>query len=53
MCVIITEWCNVTVNSMELIGTIEYVMLETRCFLNGYHKQVGLYIAMVWVDQSV
>jgi len=53
MCVIITEWCNVMVNNVELIGTTEYVMLQMRCFLNRCHNEVGLYVSMVWVDQSV
>jgi len=32
--VILTEWPNVMVNSDELIGTAEYLMLQTRCRIN-------------------
>ena len=32
--VVITEQCNVTVNSEELIGTTEYLTLYTGCGIN-------------------
>jgi len=32
--VVITEECNVIVNSGELIGTTDYLTLLTRCRLN-------------------
>jgi hypothetical protein len=32
--VVLTEWHNVMVNSDELIGTAEYLILQTRCRVN-------------------
>jgi hypothetical protein len=32
--VVSTEWHNVMVNSDELIGTAEYLMLQARCRIN-------------------
>jgi len=32
--VLLTEWHNVMGNSDELIGTAEYLMLQTRCLIN-------------------
>jgi hypothetical protein len=32
--VVLTEWHNVMVNSDELIGTAEYLMLKARCRIN-------------------
>jgi hypothetical protein len=38
---VITEECNVTVNSDELIGTTEYLTLQARCRINRYrYKRV-------------
>jgi hypothetical protein len=34
--VVITEECNVMVNSEELIGTTEYLTLEARCRINRH-----------------
>jgi len=43
-CVVITEECNVTVNSGVLIGTAEYLALQTRCCIHRCrYNQVRLH----------
>ena len=45
MSVVITEECNVMVNSGELFGTTEYLMLLTRCRINQCrYNRVYLYM---------
>jgi hypothetical protein len=48
--VVLTEWHNVMVNSDEMIGTAEYLMLQVQCRINvalltGFdyiHKRIKL-----------
>jgi hypothetical protein len=52
-CVVITEECNVMVNSVELIGTTEYLTIYTRCRINRCrYNRVRMYFKAMFVRLS-